>query len=337
MFSSFATDLISSNGEVAQVLVGDGVCIDLFGGLVSIDGLKINKQVSLLGLGGLSKTVVHDVQVLGGTAEYMILEADTSIYNPSNVALVSVGDVYCSIFYASASFGTNAFVGNQPHATVIIHDLTLLPGENRFKTRVNFQIASQEGLERVSALEMLSNFICCKPTEPIFLKGHSRKATKIPYLFESLKSLSILSSMPGLPSSMQMIRSALLLLHSPILSIASLSVPSKMQLLNSFAVTVTVTRMYGNITHDGNIICSIQQDLAKNPIVLPPNSVTWTREIWLKLAIGVNPLKALFDFDTRSGILQVDVDCSLDVVVGDYVIQGIKYTQSGLDTRIGLK
>ncbi|KAJ3305619.1 hypothetical protein HDV03_001264 [Kappamyces sp. JEL0829] len=336
-FGDFSKDLVLCKGQVEQTLKGDGVSISLFGGLVQIDGLSINKTVSLAGLGGLTNTVVHDIQVLGATSEYMILEADTSIYNPSNVALVGLGDVFCSMFYVASKFGSSALYDSLPHATVVMHDLTLQPGENRFKTRVNFQIPSAPGIERDSALEMLSNFICCKETTPILLRGHSRKATKIPYLFNSLTSLNIITSMPGLPPTMQMINSAVLLLHSPLATLAFLSAPTKMELLNSFAVPVSVLRMVGAIKHDGNPIGSLDQNLTSDPIVLPPNSLTWTREIWLKLAVGPSALRALFDFDTTEGVLLVDVDCWLDVKVGEYLVQGVKYSQTGLKTKLGLK
>ena len=341
-FAQFSKDLVSSKGQVNQVLYGDGLSVELLGGLLVVEGLQIRKQVSLQGLEGLSSVTVHSAKVIGSTSEFMVLECDTSIYNPSNVSLEQLGDVFCSLHYVDQEQFSVANVQDmgltQPHATILMENLTLKQGANRFMTRAHFKVTSSPGVERDSALKMLSNFICCKETKPVLIRGHKRKATKIPYLFESLTSLSISTSMPGLPSEMKMIKSALLLLHSPLSTLTSLTAPSRLELLNAFPVPVQILKMKGKILHRGNEIAALDVDLETTaaPLVLAPCCVSWTREIKLKLKVAVPAIMALFDFDTREGVLRVDVESILDCKVGDYLVRGVAYTQEGVCSKLGL-
>ena len=337
-FSAFSKDLVSMKGNIKQILHGDGICIELMNGLIQIEGLKLYKEVSLQGLEGLNKVLVHEAKVVGSTSEYMILECDTSIFNPSNVCLEQLGNVYCSLHYIdSDQFPGVDMSSTIPHATIMMENLTLKQGENRFMTRAHFKVTSSPGVERESALKMLSNFICCKSTKPILFRGHQTKATKIPYLFDSLTSLSIPSIMPGLPSNMKMIKSALLLLHSPLSTIASLQAPSRLELLNAFPITVSILKMKGKILHNGNEIASLDIDLESSPIILEPESTSWTREIKLKLKIALPAILALFDFDTSKGVLKVDVESILDCKVGEYLVRGVEYHQAQVSSKMGFR
>lgn len=269
----------------------------------------------------------------------MILECDTRMFNPSNVDLISLGDVFCSLYYLDekhASSNIDIF-STEPIATVIMDNFTLKAGHNRFKSIAHFKVPSQAGVERDSALRVLSNFICGQSTPGVRLRGQSRKATNLPYLLDGLTNLNVAVTLPGLPPSMKMIESALLLLHSPLATLSSLYAPSRLHLLNAFSVPLQVLKMKGSVIHNQAIIATIDLDLESSPILLKSNSTTWTKEVKLKLLVGVSTLMALVDFDLSQGVLKVDVVAVLDCKVGDYVVRGIEYSQTDVVSKIGLR
>lgn len=249
------------------------------------------------------------------------------------MSLVSLGDCYFSLYYSSVVPAPHA---PQSHASMMLPNLTLMAGETTsYKTLVQFTVPDQPGPHRKSALQILSNFICCVPTEPIYLKGSLEKATHIPYLYKSLTSLNIQSVMPGLPKDKKMIESAILSISSPLASLASLSLPARMNLVNYFQTPITITKMKGSITHKSQPLAFIDCDLSEDPIILPPNSTTLTQQVWLKLSVGMHVIKSLYDFDTSLGVLLVDVEIELCFSVDSYSVADVKYVQHAVVSKIG--
>ena len=317
-FAKFACDLV--NGDKVDLdLIGDGVRLEVFG--INIDNLYLKKSISIKGMEGLKETRVDRVDVVGGTREYMVLEVYTTIINSSNMDLVSLGDVRLAMFYKFKNL-----------AELVMEDLTLVNGENKYIITVHFSIpegdgvsgASIEGDDRSVAIEALSNFCSGIPSD-ITISGAS-KPTPIPFLSPSLKSLSISTILPGLPTTL--LKRSVLLVSSP-LSLLTLKVPNKLLIENSFGTRLTILKMSGFVYHKGDLIATLDQDLSSfGGILIPSHTTLWTPPVWLRLQVGMGVLRV-------GSELVVDVETVLDVKVGEYFVREVGYKQNGVELGIG--
>ncbi|SCV70806.1 BQ2448_3568 [Microbotryum intermedium] len=151
-------------------------------GDIPITGIPFNVQTSLRGIESLNArpTVVSDVVVYQGFPTYLQINADASLYNPSNVTVIT-NDVTFGLSFMDQIIGS-----------VIIGDLLLIPGTNNIGTEVRYM--PQTAAQVVAGMELLANFIEGNVSD-VIIAGTS---TTTPYgsLSEALGKIQIKTSIP---------------------------------------------------------------------------------------------------------------------------------------------
>lgn len=98
-------------------------------GLLSLTDIAFDVDTSLLGLQGLNArpTTVSNLDVFRGYSDYLQINVDAQLYNPSNIT-IGTGDVAFGLQFL------DQFIG-----TANIANLVLVPGDNNVPTAVRYQ------------------------------------------------------------------------------------------------------------------------------------------------------------------------------------------------------
>ncbi|ORZ31105.1 hypothetical protein BCR44DRAFT_1279342, partial [Catenaria anguillulae PL171] len=176
-FSEFCRDLVQATGQVKFAMVGDQVEIRVLGGRIGVPGLKLNKSVSLPGMGGLGDMSIDSVLLVDSTLSSLILECTCSIVNPSSVSMtagtvafgMTTPDLYESAM--SSSLPTQDALESVTLASISIPSMRLVPGRNTLTAICTMRRphpATQPNSTLVTAgLRILSRYLTGQPSDVV--------------------------------------------------------------------------------------------------------------------------------------------------------------------------
>ncbi|TFK54041.1 hypothetical protein OE88DRAFT_1732763 [Heliocybe sulcata] len=175
VFSQFNTDLTQLYSSEFMLVGHARAVANMSIGQLTLDPINFNVSSELLGLQGLQgSTVIHSVDVVGGTQDGIQLGINVSINNPSNLVL-HTGDMTLQLFRDGGLMGTT-----------LLPNLTLQMGENSVSAQGNFQPNNNQ-----QGLQTLNDFIA----------GYSQ-STEVQSLLEAFKTINIGATLPSLQTNL---------------------------------------------------------------------------------------------------------------------------------------
>ncbi|KZT27986.1 hypothetical protein NEOLEDRAFT_1129882 [Neolentinus lepideus HHB14362 ss-1] len=184
VFSQFNADLTDLyNSEF--LLVGHARAVaNMSIGQLTLDPINFNVSSELLGLQGLrGSTVIHAVDVLGGTQDAIRLGINVTIANPSNLIL-HTGDLTLQLFRDGGFLGTT-----------LLPNLTLQMGENSVSAEADFQPNNSP-----QGSETLNDFVG-KRDVPLQIAGYSQ-STEVQSLLQAFQTINIGATLPSLRTNL---------------------------------------------------------------------------------------------------------------------------------------
>ncbi|KAJ3072197.1 hypothetical protein HK102_006287 [Quaeritorhiza haematococci] len=302
-------------------------------GVVKLTGLTMEKEIHSIGMNGLSDTVINFVVVKKGHTTYIEMKCGVTITNPSNIEL-ELSDVRFALLSNTG----------QPLGFVQMDKMVLRKGPNKLIS-TGYYCPDPRSYKAVTAgKQMLSNFIMGVDTD-IIITGDHQDATDVPYMVEPLRCYRLKTKLPGLKKPM--IQSTTLCIDPRKLLRAFLGgfkLPSQMCLTNPLDEKVTLLGLRGRVIwnrqgHSGEVeevvLGTMDQSFRDDPIVLGPGAtVSPPHLLMLSVNLGISALNSLYD--ALQGELRVSVECQLDSLLGEFLVQGLEYRQSCIPCYVGL-
>jgi hypothetical protein len=313
-FGDFIYRFFRTNGPVYMNIMGTiDTAAKLSFGAVHLNGVGLNVKTSLMGLNGLngSPIRVYNVNILKGSPNFLLLQADLDIYNPSSVA-AALGEVAIDVYFMNYKLGS----ANLPA------DFTLKPGKNTATVQVQYLNPPQVG--RI----FMSDYIQGK-TSILDARGNPSNS-KIPsYLSKAVASLSANSTLQGLQKPL--INKANLIFD--LIKILAKKIPTTLDVMNPFNVEYQLYTLNFKMRHKNVEFAQIEMDLSNNPIRVPANSKTFTtQELQVKvLKVDLSVIKSLI------GNIYVDVYGSMTVGIDQGFKQQADYTQMNVPASFANK
>ncbi|KAF9417140.1 hypothetical protein BGZ94_010027 [Podila epigama] len=346
-FDAFVRDLTVN---AAQPFVVQGTAATVANtpiGEVTIAGIPFNSSVSLDGMRGLAT----ELTVIGGIPAGIQIALDLSMVNPSQITLATGPDERGIVTFDMKYQGDNA-------GTVIMTDLTLVPGVNRRAAGALFTPSNTAGGQALLQMYMTNQVAV------VDIFG-SESSSAIAPLANGLKEIHIQSNMPGNPAQLVLGASLAILNDTASTGIALTAVTVN----NPFIPQLTIKAIKSAVKYHDTVLGSI--DIPDMTFVVPGNSaaVSTPMPITMNLSIesllgliitqaqtnGMNPApimalgqmlkdptfkpdSALFvGFNLPAFVkaamvgLKVDIDMSVNVLVGEYATS-MSLTQLGVPT-----
>ncbi|KAG0342717.1 hypothetical protein BG000_002062 [Podila horticola] len=252
-------------GTVAQTPIGE----------VTITGIPFKSEVSLDGLQGLATqpTVIHNLTVIGGIPAGIQIALDLSMFNPSQMTLATGPDDRGVVTFEMQYQGDNA-------GTVIMTDLTLVPGTNRRAAGALFTPTGTAGGQALLQKYMTNQVA----TVDIF--GSSASSAIAP-LANGLKEIHIQSDMPGNPAQLVLGASLFILNDTAKTGIALTSVTVN----NPFIPQLTIKAIKSSVKYHDAVLGSI--DIPDMTFVVPGNSAAASTPLPLTMDLSIESLLGL--------------------------------------------
>ncbi|KAG5653629.1 hypothetical protein H0H81_011855 [Sphagnurus paluster] len=353
-FSKFNADLTSLDNAAFRLVGHSRAVANMSIGQITLDPIKINVPTTLKGLQGLKGlTTIRDVDVQGGSTEGINLGIDVSIFNPSNLDIVT-GDLNLQLFRDGVVLGS-----------ALLPNLTLVRGNNSFRASSNFEANNSP-----QGLETLNDFVGKKDVQ-LQIAGYDG-STKVASLVEAFKTLNIDVTLPGLKTS---------LLDTADLKVLSTTGRENnisqvtVALVNPFTAPLEITKISSSVRSFGLLLGTIEattdfktapKATTKSPVLPlnmnfdPATLFTLTRALAVEAGLDVDPLDGIVELGgikylsitgpapklkRRANIftgfnlptfvhaafkqLKSDVELTADVTIGQYKTQ-LQYTQEGV-------
>jgi len=159
-------------------------------GEVRITGIPFKSEVSLSGLQGLATepTVIHNLTVIGGIPQGLQIALDMTMVNPSTLTIATGPGAQGLVTFDMIYQGDNV-------GTVLLEDLTLVPGPNRRNAGALFTPSSSAGGQALLQSYMTNQ------VSTVDVQG-SVSSSAIAPLANGLKEIHIQSNMPGNPAQL---------------------------------------------------------------------------------------------------------------------------------------
>lgn len=202
-------------------------------GALNLVDIDFDVSTSLLGLQGLNArpATVSDLDVFHGYPDYLQINVNAHLYNPSNIT-IGTGDVAFGLIFNSEQIGT-----------ADIDNLVLVPGENNVPTAVHYQPSG--GAAQAAGQLLLENYIQSVNSSTI-IQG-TDDTTPIASLKQALKTIQLNTIIPAYTQNL--ITQAAL--SFPI-DIGTTSIANAIVTLqNPFTATINLLEVVANATYQG--------------------------------------------------------------------------------------
>ncbi|KAH8925300.1 hypothetical protein BT69DRAFT_1216651 [Atractiella rhizophila] len=274
-FSQYLTDVTQGTTKNfgltgnANTIAGTAI------GNLHVDDIVFGVETSLAGLQGLNAqpTTVSDLDVFHGYSDYLQINTNAHLFNPSNITIIT-GDVAFNLVFQGQTIGTANIAG-----------LTLVPGNNTVATAVHYSPSG--GAARAAGQVLLENYIQAIVSSTV-IQG-SRDTTPYASLKQALASISLNTQIP--PLEQNLITQATLKFP---LNIAQTGLAtSTFTLVNPFTASINLEAVVANATYHGINLGRINQRNLSPVISAAGHSTITSRE--LPFEFNIDP-KAIIEF-----------------------------------------
>ncbi|KAG0088387.1 hypothetical protein BGZ92_006241 [Podila epicladia] len=274
-FDSFVKELTVNTAQSFVIQGTAGTIAQTPIGQVTITGIPFKSEVSLDGLQGLATqpTVIHSLTVIGGIPAGIQIALDLSMVNPSQLTLATGPDDRGIVSFEMQYQGDNA-------GTVIMTDLTLVPGTNRRAAGALFTPTGTAGGQALLQKYMTNQVA----TVDIF---GSAASSAIAPLANGLKEIHIQSEMPGNPAQLVLGASLSILNDTAKTGIALTSVTVN----NPFIPQLTIKAIQSSVKYHDAVLGSI--DIPDMTFVVPGNSAAASAPLPLTMNLSIESLLGL--------------------------------------------
>ncbi|GAA6057282.1 hypothetical protein JCM3770_004534 [Rhodotorula araucariae] len=296
-FSSFLVDVTDGESKsftlhgAADTVAGTAV------GALNLEGIAFSVSTSLLGLQGLNArpATVSDLDVYRGFSDYLQINVNAHLYNPSNIT-IGTGDVAFGLVFNEQQVGT-----------ADIANLVLAPGENTVATAVHYQ--PKGGAAQAAGQLLLENYIQAVNSSTI-IQG-TDGTTPIDSLKAALKTIQLGTVIPAYTQNL--ITQAALTF--PIDIAKTGLAQAQVTLQNPFTASVNLLQVLTNATFNGIYLGQVNEKL--NPVFSTAGHATATSGN-LDFNLNTNP-KDLIRF-LEAVAIQNGVDLGILIPPFDYVL-----------------
>ncbi|KAJ3417014.1 hypothetical protein HDV05_007496 [Chytridiales sp. JEL 0842] len=267
---------------------------------VCLEYVNFDVTSKLIGLGGLKESKVTALpSVIGGNpATGIELSFPLSVFSPSNIQLNANTDVTFDLFFQSQKVGT-----------VIIPNLTLREGENKYIAKSFVHPDETSIPAQLAAKQLLTNFNGGVNTTVQVLNGRSSNMPSLDLAFSSLKLENVLPS-----STARLIETStfkVLDLETAFATIVA---------YNAFDTEVRILKVVSKLLYKNTVI-AVVEDTVAGGFAIPARSTAQSPDLKMKLDVNEVSLEFLqyLDANGRKGF--VDIESTLTLSVGGYVVQ----------------
>ncbi|KAL8279026.1 hypothetical protein RQP46_008484 [Phenoliferia psychrophenolica] len=313
IFGSFLTaTTVGGTGGLGLHGSADAITSTAIGDL-SLVGIAFTVQTAVEGLQGLNTqpTTVSDLDVFHGFRDYLQINANAHLFNPSNQITIGVGDVAFGLTFRGDQIGT-----------ANIANLLLVPGANEVPTAVHFQPNS--AAEHASGQLLLENFVQGVASDTIIVGTSS--TTDIASLKDALATIRLATTIPPL--------------HQNLVTQVNLKIPldiaetgiaqATIVLENPFTAAITIqSKIVTNASYHGINLGQVNQ-ANLNPAISAPGHTTITSPS-LPLALNTDP-KVLIQFIEAAA---TDQGVDLGGLLPEFAyVLGLASTESTITTQV---
>ncbi|KAG0056016.1 hypothetical protein BGZ83_006629 [Gryganskiella cystojenkinii] len=274
-FDAFVKDLTVQNAEAFQVQGFAATIAQTPIGEVRITGIPFKSDVSLSGLQGLATepTVIHNLTVIGGTPSGLQIALDMTMVNPSSLTIATGPGPQGTVTFDMVYQGDNV-------GTVILDNLTLVPGPNRRTAAAIFTPSSSAGGQALLQSYMTNQI------SVVDVQG-SASSSPITPLANGLKEIHIQSNMPGNPAQLLLGTSLTILNDTAKTGIALTSVVVN----NPFLPQLTIKAIKSAVKYHNATLGSI--DIPDMTFVVPGVSSASSPPLPLTMDLSIDSLLGL--------------------------------------------
>ncbi|BGP00846.1 hypothetical protein RTBOTA2_002159 [Rhodotorula toruloides] len=310
LFASFLTQVTDDVSKTFQLHGAADTVAGTAVGPLNLDGIAFSVSTSLLGLQGLNAqpATVSDLDVYHGFSNYLQINVNAHLYNPSNIT-IGTGDV---------AFGLN--FQNQQIGTANINNLVLAPGVNVVPTAVHYE--PKGGDAQAAGQLLLENYIQDVNSSTIIQGTDS--TTPIDSLKPALKTIQLGTIIPAYTQNL--ITQAALTFPIDIATTNKAS--TKVTLQNPFTAQVNLLQVLANATYGDNYLGQV--NTKPNPVFSTAGHSTATSQD-LPFTLNTDP-KALIRF-LEAVAAANGVDLGILIPEFDYVL-GLDSTASSVTTTV---
>ncbi|KAI8872894.1 hypothetical protein GQ42DRAFT_118751 [Ramicandelaber brevisporus] len=288
MFESFISDIALGESKsvtfrgVANAIAKTPIAV------LPIKGIKFDVETKFIGLQGLKAAPVNvlELDVIGGTTQYILISLKVSLLNPSNIAMEIEGDVKFGLSYDNTRIGHT-----------IINNMALQPGNNTVTASAYFQPDSSAS--RSKGIEFMRQFV--NGNDVVGTLFGLSDTTEIASLNPALSKISVSSTIPGL--KVQLAKSAMLKVRDSTLkdNIAF----ADFTIHNPFSAKLSILTVKADVIYKDVKMGSIDQNLRGNPIVANGRSDGVGKD--LPLTMNLNPYDLIKVIKTAAKEANIDL------------------------------
>ncbi|KAG0250461.1 hypothetical protein BG011_008333 [Mortierella polycephala] len=314
-FTDFMTSVTQSDSSSVEVTgSAQGVAITSLGVVRLTVPLKTTLPLQGINFSN-QKPIVSDILVVGGSTTNVAITGNITLMNPS---IFSVGMGPIALQIRCTVNGTEGYVG-----IASIPNLVLYPGKNIVAATISFQPTDKQfGEQFLGAFVAGENF-----SSTIYGDENS---SPIASMIETVKTLTLSATIPGLSPPSQLIREAA---SAPTLGqvLGPRLIPLTVTVVNPLATTFWIQTITASVFWEGNFFGGV--GLTKAPFEAPPNTPAVSPQLAVQCPMGYDfALFLVTQFIPKNlavltgGIVLVDMTSKLDITLGGAV--GVGYSAS---------
>ncbi|GAA6063179.1 hypothetical protein JCM10212_003114 [Sporobolomyces blumeae] len=309
-FSSFLTQVTD---DVSKTFTLHGSADTVAGtavGALNLDAIAFSVSTSLLGLQGLNAqpATVSDLDVYHGYPDYLQINVNAHLYNPSNIT-IGTGDVAFGLDFNSQQIGT-----------ADISNLVLVPGQNTVPTAVHYQPSG--GAATAAGQLLLENYVQGVNSSTII--AGNRDTTPIASLKEALATIRLNTVIPALQQNLITEADLSFPINIGETSIANV----KVVLQNPFTASINLLQVLANATYQGIYLGQVNEKL--NPVFSTAGHSTATSQT-LDFNLDTDPKNLIRFLEAVASANGVDLGILLPEFA--YVL-GLDSTASSVTTSV---
>ncbi|GAA5897781.1 hypothetical protein JCM8208_000260 [Rhodotorula glutinis] len=267
-FSNFLVDVTDDESKTftlrgsADTVAGTAI------GALNLEDIAFSVQTTLLGLQGLNArpATVSDLDVFHGYPDYLQINVNAQLYNPSNIT-IGTGDVAFGLIFQSQQIGT-----------ADIDNLVLVPGENNVPTAVHYQPSG--GAAQAAGQLLLENYIQAVDSDTI-IQG-TDDTTPIASLKAALKTIQLNTVIPAYTQNLITQASVVFPIDIAKTGIAA----AQVTLQDPFTASINLLQVLTNVTYQGIYLGQVDEKL--NPVFSVAGKTTGVSGN-LDFALNTNP------------------------------------------------